>query len=220
MSHEQSACTTLKRDEGILLSRIRISAIRMAMWKQMANPSGNDVIPPHHHRYDSYLLQLMNDRRMNHIGLATYHNNIQTNLRCNEDCELDRHFKFTNVFSLVSAAMASFSEAPEGVVAAGAKVFKTKCSQCHVAEMGGGNKQVSGSSTVATSAVYQIRLYNVRYRTSHSFRSFIINSDQITKYELILRYCGRAVYPNLQHGIQLGRHHFVNLHFNDSFERP
>ena len=40
--------------------------------------------------------------------------------------------------------MASFSEAPDGDTAKGAKIFKTKCAQCHVAEKGGGHKQVSG----------------------------------------------------------------------------
>ena len=39
--------------------------------------------------------------------------------------------------------MASFSEAPDGDAGKGAKIFKTKCAQCHVAEKGGGHKQVS-----------------------------------------------------------------------------
>ena len=38
--------------------------------------------------------------------------------------------------------MASFSEAPDGDTGKGAKIFKTKCAQCHVAEKGGGHKQV------------------------------------------------------------------------------
>ena len=38
--------------------------------------------------------------------------------------------------------MASFSEAPGGDAEKGAKIFKTKCAQCHVAEKGGGHKQV------------------------------------------------------------------------------
>eukprot|EP00244_Chara_vulgaris_P004183 TRINITY_DN181_c0_g1_i1.p1 TRINITY_DN181_c0_g1~~TRINITY_DN181_c0_g1_i1.p1 ORF type:complete len:113 (+),score=28.44 TRINITY_DN181_c0_g1_i1:334-672(+) len=37
--------------------------------------------------------------------------------------------------------MASFAEAPPGKKAAGEKIFKTKCAQCHVAERGGGHKQ-------------------------------------------------------------------------------
>ena len=37
--------------------------------------------------------------------------------------------------------MASFSEAPSGDSGKGAKIFKTKCAQCHVAEKGGGHKQ-------------------------------------------------------------------------------
>ena len=39
-------------------------------------------------------------------------------------------------------SMASFSEAPDGDTGKGAKIFKTKCAQCHVAEKGGGHKQV------------------------------------------------------------------------------
>lgn len=38
--------------------------------------------------------------------------------------------------------MASFKEAPDGDSGKGAKIFKTKCAQCHVAEPGGGHKQV------------------------------------------------------------------------------
>ena len=41
--------------------------------------------------------------------------------------------------------MASFGEAPAGDSAKGAKIFKTKCAQCHVAEKGGGHKQVGRS---------------------------------------------------------------------------
>lgn len=37
--------------------------------------------------------------------------------------------------------MATFAEAPEANAANGAKIFKTKCAQCHVAEKGGGHKQ-------------------------------------------------------------------------------
>ncbi|CAD7705299.1 unnamed protein product [Ostreobium quekettii] len=37
--------------------------------------------------------------------------------------------------------MATFGEAPPGDEARGAKIFKTKCAQCHVAEKGGGHKQ-------------------------------------------------------------------------------
>lgn len=38
--------------------------------------------------------------------------------------------------------MASFGEAPAGDLAAGEKIFKTKCAQCHTAEKGAGHKQV------------------------------------------------------------------------------
>jgi cytochrome c2 len=38
--------------------------------------------------------------------------------------------------------MSTFEEAPPGDAAKGEKIFKTKCAQCHVAEKGGGNKQV------------------------------------------------------------------------------
>ena len=37
--------------------------------------------------------------------------------------------------------MSSFGEAPEGNVAKGAKIFKTKCAQCHTAAKGEGHKQ-------------------------------------------------------------------------------
>jgi cytochrome c len=37
--------------------------------------------------------------------------------------------------------MASFAEAPAGDVERGAKIFKTKCAQCHVAEKGAGHRQ-------------------------------------------------------------------------------
>ena len=35
-----------------------------------------------------------------------------------------------------------FADAPAGDAKKGAKIFKTKCAQCHVAEKGGGHKQV------------------------------------------------------------------------------
>ncbi|KAL5706443.1 hypothetical protein ACHQM5_024610 [Ranunculus cassubicifolius] len=37
--------------------------------------------------------------------------------------------------------MASFDEAPPGNSDAGAKIFKTKCAQCHTVDKGAGNKQ-------------------------------------------------------------------------------
>jgi cytochrome c len=37
--------------------------------------------------------------------------------------------------------MASFSEAPPGNPAADAKIFKTKCAQCHTNEQRAGHKQ-------------------------------------------------------------------------------
>ena len=39
--------------------------------------------------------------------------------------------------------MASFSEAPAGNKDAGAKIFKTKCAQCHTLEKGAAHKQGS-----------------------------------------------------------------------------
>ncbi len=45
-------------------------------------------------------------------------------------------------FQATLSVMASFADAPPGNVAAGEKIFKTKCAQCHVAEKGGGHKQV------------------------------------------------------------------------------
>lgn len=41
-----------------------------------------------------------------------------------------------------SLIVASFADAPAGDVVKEAKIFKTKCAQCHVAEKGGGHKQV------------------------------------------------------------------------------
>ena len=46
--------------------------------------------------------------------------------------------------------MASFSEAPAGDAGKGAKIFKTKCAQCHVAEKGGGHKQASDVISLAS----------------------------------------------------------------------
>jgi|Transcript_7482 cytochrome c len=37
--------------------------------------------------------------------------------------------------------MSTFAEAPEPNPTKGAKIFKTKCAQCHVAEKGGAHKQ-------------------------------------------------------------------------------
>lgn len=38
--------------------------------------------------------------------------------------------------------MSTFAEAPAGDKAAGEKIFKTKCAQCHTAVKGEGHKQV------------------------------------------------------------------------------
>lgn len=58
--------------------------------------------------------------------------------------------------------MATFGDAPAGDIAKGAKIFKTKCAQCHVAEKGGGHKQVkdqrSASFTVRTIGTQSRRL--------------------------------------------------------------
>ena len=43
---------------------------------------------------------------------------------------------------LWTSKMSSFADAPDGDSGKGAKIFKTKCAQCHVAEKGGGHKQV------------------------------------------------------------------------------
>ncbi|KMT00988.1 hypothetical protein BVRB_9g222500 [Beta vulgaris subsp. vulgaris] len=37
--------------------------------------------------------------------------------------------------------MSSFNEAPAGNKDAGAKIFKTKCAQCHTLDIGAGHKQ-------------------------------------------------------------------------------
>lgn len=37
--------------------------------------------------------------------------------------------------------MASFDEAPPGNADTGAKIFKTKCAQCHTVDKGAGHKQ-------------------------------------------------------------------------------
>lgn len=52
--------------------------------------------------------------------------------------------------------MASFADAPEGVVAAGEKIFKTKCAQCHVAEKGGGHKQVGVHSLYSLQKIVEV----------------------------------------------------------------
>ena len=44
--------------------------------------------------------------------------------------------------NLWTSKMSSFADAPDGDSGKGAKIFKTKCAQCHVAEKGGGHKQV------------------------------------------------------------------------------
>jgi cytochrome c len=53
----------------------------------------------------------------------------------------------TSSLTSVQCTMSSFAEAPEGNSAKGAKIFKTKCSQCHVPEKGAGHKQVLQSNT-------------------------------------------------------------------------
>jgi cytochrome c2 len=52
--------------------------------------------------------------------------------------------------------MATFAEAPPGDVAKGEKIFKTKCAQCHVAEKGGGHKQVTTTRGVIVDPIVEI----------------------------------------------------------------
>ena len=54
--------------------------------------------------------------------------------------------------------MSSFSEAPDGDTAKGAKIFKTKCAQCHVAQKGGGHKQVTFTNTCSSYALLDVLL--------------------------------------------------------------
>jgi len=66
------------------------------------------------------------------------------------------------------AAMASFGDAPAGDLAAGEKIFKTKCAQCHVAEAGGGHKQVLQQRRRARGGVGRSPPPNLRSRCLRS----------------------------------------------------
>lgn len=75
--------------------------------------------------------------------MATWLNVLCGVLRCNVTYYVAKvgEKRFT-ALQFIIAAMASFGEAPDGDSGKGAKIFKTKCAQCHVAEKGGGHKQV------------------------------------------------------------------------------
>ena len=52
--------------------------------------------------------------------------------------------------------MSKFEDAPAGESAKGAKIFKTKCAQCHVAEKGGGHKQVKRPANLPSYACHAL----------------------------------------------------------------
>lgn len=54
--------------------------------------------------------------------------------------------------------MASFDEAPPGNPAAGEKIFKTKCAQCHTVDKGAGHKQGNLTAPLSSSPFFSSAL--------------------------------------------------------------
>ncbi|RVW33215.1 Cytochrome c [Vitis vinifera] len=105
--------------------------------------------------------------------------------------------------------MASFDEAPPGNPAAGEKIFKTKCAQCHTVDKGAGHKQGNLTAPLSSSPSFSSALVGTSgsgttpgYSYSAANKNMAVIWEEKTLYDYLLN--PKKAVDSLSVGSELG----------------